>query len=117
MGVVNTAIRTVTCNQCNTSATFEVHQQGVAKETLTQYPWLTIGRIIGTPDGRQYFYCSDKCEIEAAATGVHNPVEQKKIIDAPANAQAIAQAAASAKAAEEANKAIRAGAPAQVTLG
>ena len=116
MSSVQMQFQSFTCDTCGVSATFEITRQGVAPKVFEDYPWLKTGRTItNTADGRNWYVCSDECDVKHTATGVRNMAEQKRII-ADANPALVAQAAASAKAAETATAAIKAGAPAKVTL-
>ena len=113
--LVTTQFQTTTCDECGKTATFQVHQQGVAPEVLEENPWLKAARNIATADGRKFFVCSDECDVKHTATGVRNPVEQSRVVTA-SNPAAIAQAAAAAKAATEATDAIKSGRGGQVTI-
>lgn len=105
MSIVDSQFRTITCNTCGKTVTFE------PKDTVTvndANSWLKTLRVIQTFQGRNYCYCSDECELAGVAAGNHNPVEVKKIIAPSGNL--VAQAAAAAKAAEETTKALKEGA-------
>lgn len=116
MGVIQATIRTVKCDKCEITTTFEVTERGVAQEIVDANPWLSTGRLINTTDGRVYFYCSDKCEVEGTASGLHNKPEPKKIIDSPANNQAVAVAAAIAAQRDASTKALKEGTGGKVQL-
>lgn len=115
MSMVQTTVRTTTCDLCKITATFEVTQAGVAEAVVAANPWLATGRLVQTTDGRNLFYCSDKCEVDAVATGVHNKPEEKKVV-AEGNSQAVQIAAAIAAQREAANKALHEGTGTKVTL-
>lgn len=115
MAILDVQIRTIACNgpNCDKTITFD---QAQYKETVNATPWLQTMRVIQTSTGAVFAYCSDTCEMENTATGVHNPPETKKIVDisTAGGNNAIALAAEAAKRAIEATKSLKAGAP--VTL-
>lgn len=112
MGIVDTTFRTISCNGCDKTVTFD---QKDAQKISQENPWLLNTRVLQTGDGRNFSYCSDLCEISGVQAGQHNKPEPKKIIEMPAGAEyAIRQAAAAAKQQEAATAAIKAGQP--VTL-
>lgn len=115
MPATTVQFQTLTCDQCQTTVTFQAQQQGVAEQVLTEYPWLKTARNVATSDGRRFFYCKDECEIKAAGEGKHNPVEPSRII-AQAGPATVAQASAAAKASQDATEAIKSGRGGQVTL-
>ncbi len=107
MAVTQTVFRTISCNACEKSVTFE---QSKEKDVLglPENVWVKSFRTVQTIDNRILGYCGDACEIEGVKTGVHNIPEQKRIIaDAgnPAQVRMAAEAAAAAKAATEQLKA------------
>ena len=106
---------TVSCDgpNCSKSVTFAATNEG-SKEAIQDNPWLMSYRNVGTQDKRTLGYCSDACEVEATATGVHNILEPKKIV-APGGQQGIDLAAKAAKQAADATAALKAGQ--NVTLG
>lgn len=114
MSTVQSTFITISCDgpNCDKSVTFPATEEG-QQEALEGSPWLKTLRGVGTPDKRQLSYCSDTCEAEGVATGAHNKVEKKRIIQTgnQADVNLAAQAAAQAR---EANKALRDGSP--VTL-
>lgn len=91
--------------ECNKEIEFVLTEE-VVRTTYADpaNSWLLAGRVVGTGDGRQLFYCSDICEILGAKSGSHNRPAQKQIIE-DANPAAIkaAVAAAEAKAASDKN--------------
>jgi hypothetical protein len=103
-----TTFITVTCDRtgCDKTATFEPTPES-QKAAIQEHPWLNSHREVSTPDGRKFFYCSDKCEIENVATGVHN-ILQKPLID-QGNAVKVAQAAQAAKQNRQATEALKTG--------
>ena len=115
MSIVDNNIRTVTCNSCDITVTFDVKDPKVTQEN----PWLNNVRIVQViASGRNFAYCSDQCMIAGIAAGELNPPEQKKIVevaDGQSNA-AILMAANAAKAAESATKAIKDGKPAKLQV-
>lgn len=109
MPVLDVQVRTMTCdNECGKTITFDVKD---AQKVVEENPWLNTGRFIQTGDRRGFFYCSDKCEVEATGTGKHNVPEPKKIVETPSvgAAQAIKIAAQAAENAREATKALKTG--------
>ena len=117
MAVKNTVFISITCEGpgCEKTVTFE---QKDAQEVFGETAWLKTGRVIQTNDQRNFYYCSDQCEIGGIAAGNHNPVEKKKVISIDGGGTAaIKQAAAQAAAQEAATKAIREGQPATVSIG
>jgi len=105
MSVIDVALRTITCNTCGKTVTFDPQN---AKTLLEDNPWVKTVRIIQTLQGRNFAYDSDECELKAIEEGHHNPEEAKKVIAMP-GAGAIAVAAAAAEAQERANKALKEG--------
>jgi hypothetical protein len=115
MSIVDTQIRTVSCNSCDKTATFDVKDQ----KAIEEQPWLKNVRIIQVVSvGRNFVYCSDECEIAGVASGAHNIPEEKKIVDVPdgQSAAAIQIAANAAKQAEQATKALKDGKPAKLQV-
>lgn len=117
MGIVDlkTEYRTMTCNSCNHTATFDKEKPN---DVVKENPWLLGGRMVQTGDGRVFWYCADECEVKGVTTGNHNIPEEKKVIsiaDAGGNA-AIRRAADAARQLEEANRAIRAGEPTKLSI-
>jgi len=114
----STTYTTLTCDHCEKTVTFLATQAG-EQEALTKEEnlWVrkTARRVssLVPAEGRQepqvYLLCSDKCEIEHAATGKHNVPEPKRIIAGAATAASVAEAAAVAKATEAATKQMKAG--------
>jgi hypothetical protein len=115
LSIVDAQIRTVSCNSCDKTITFDVKDPKVQQDN----PWLNgvrVVQVIGS--GRNFAYCSDQCEIAAVAAGEHNPPEQKKIVEVAdgQSSAAILMAANAAKAAESATKAIKDGKPAKLQV-
>lgn len=103
-------IRTVTCNSCEKTVTYE-HPKDLQK-TVDENPWMKSSRMVMPGDNRQFIYCSDLCEVKGIETGLHNIVEKPTVEIPTGSAQAqIQAAAAAAKQQELANKAIKDGAP------
>ena len=114
MPILDTTVRTISCNGCEKSVVFDVRQQ----EATINNPenlWLKTSRVVQSSDGRNFLYCSDQCEMKGITTGEHNIPEPKKIIDT-GNAAAVAIAAKQAAVAKQAEAAIREGKPANVKL-
>jgi hypothetical protein len=112
MSVIESLFRTITCDTCGKSVTFDPKDP---QSALEENPWIKTVRIVQRiADGRNFCYDSDECELKSVAAGQHNPEEPKKVVAFPGGAQAIAQAAAAAKAQEESNRALKSGSP--VTL-
>lgn len=109
MSVVETMFRTVTCNTCEKTVTYEVKDEQQTFNTPGN-EWLLGLRTIQALDQRKFTYCSDICEVEGIKTGQHN-MAQKKLIESAASPAQVAQAAAAAKAAEQATKALQGGRP------
>jgi hypothetical protein len=119
MSVIDTQYRTISCNSCKNTVTFEVEENKKnPNPTMNENPWLATTRLV-QGGGKNYVYCSDECEVEGVTAGNHNPPEEKKIIDISkvgANAvNAIKMAAEKAARDEQATKDIKDGNP--VTLG
>ena len=115
MGIQDTSFRTVTCDQCHKTVTYEqIHQQGgrvsIDPKVLEDNPWLKSNRVVLTADGRNFGYCSDLCEVAGLETKQHNMPEAPKVEIPTGSAQAqIQAAAAAAKQREDATKAIKSG--------
>ena len=115
MGVVDTAYKSITCNSCNKTVTYQ-HPQKLAA-TVEANPWIKTSRFVQTGDQRTFLYCSDLCEISGIESKLHNVQEAPKVEIPTVGAQAqIQAAAAAARAAEAANKALHEGKPASVKL-
>lgn len=71
-------------------------------------PWIQSIRTVTAQDGRRFLYCGDICEIEQIKSGVHNPPEQKRIIDAGSDA-AVQAAKAAADAARQSDINLKSG--------
>jgi hypothetical protein len=113
MGVVDAQFKTITCNTCGLTVTYQ-HPQDL-NATVESNPWIKTSRFVQTGDQRTFLYCSDLCEIAGIESKLHNVQEAPKVEIPTGGAQAqIAAAAAAAKRAEDANKAIKDGKP--VTL-
>ena len=125
MGIIDSQFRTVTCDQCKKTVTYEQlvdprtgRSGGIDPKTMEENPWLRTNRIILTADGRNFGYCSDLCEVAGLESGQHNMPEPAKIEVPQGSAQVqIAAAAAAAKAREESTKAIKEGTGTKVHLG
>jgi hypothetical protein len=117
MAVLDIQYRTVTCNTCGKTVTYEQDQRGVPQQVIDENPWLRSNRVV-LAAGKNFSYCSDLCEVAGIETGQHNIPEPPKVEIPQGSAQAqIAAAAAAAKAREDATKAIKEGSPAKVHLG
>ena len=101
MGIVDNQFRTVSCDQCDRTATFSLQEFQTPdgqKRILEDSPWIRGFRIANMVfDGRVYGYCSSLCEIKGIEAGAHEFVE-KKVIEFPTgnNLEAIKRAAAEA---------------------
>jgi hypothetical protein len=116
MPMINTQFRTISCENCDKTVTFQVTEDGVEAKRAMDLPenaWLKTTRFVNTPDGRVLVYHDDECEVKGVGSGKHNRPEPKRIVEAT-NAQA-ELAAQAAKVAEEATTALKSGQP--VTLG
>ena len=109
MTVLDVHTKTIACDnsECNKSVVFNVADAQQVKDNPANI-WLKSLRLIQTPDGRVFSYCSDVCEITGARTGQHNLPEPKKIIEA-ANPAAVAAAAQAAEAARNSDANLKAG--------
>lgn len=110
MTTQQTAFITVTCDgpKCDKTVTFPATAEDKANAER-ENPWLLMLREVVTSDRRQFAYCSDTCEAEAIAVGVHNRKEPNQILIG--NAQQAELAAQAAAQAARAQAAIRAGQP------
>lgn len=115
MPILDVQVRTISCEQCDKTVTFSMkdHQQA-----LKDNEWLSTSRVVQTGDGRNFLYCSDKCEVEGVGTTKHNVPEPKKVVDIPqaGAAQAVKIAAQQAEAARAGTKAIKEGKPANLKI-
>jgi hypothetical protein len=122
MGIVDNQFRTVSCEQCDKTATFSLQEFQTPegqKRILEESPWIRGFRIANMVfDGRVYGYCSSLCEIKGIETGSHEFVE-KKVIEFPTgnNLEAIKRAAAEAAAKTEGTKALKEGRPVNIQPG
>ena len=125
MGIIDSQFRSVTCDQCGKTVTYEQlvdprtgRAGGISPQVMEENPWLKTNRIVLTADGHNFGYCSDICEIAGLETSRHNMPEPQKVEIPQGSASAqIAAAAAAAKAREDATKAIKDGQPTKVHLG
>jgi hypothetical protein len=115
MSITDVQIRTITCNgpNCTKTVTFDVKDH---ERITADNPWLIATRQVGTSFGASLIYCSDTCEMEATASGAHNPPTPKAVVDiSEAGGQnAIRLAAEAAKKAEEATNRLKQGKPIQI---
>ena len=93
---------------CPNEISYDALNKVVVEEVRKNNPWLVAIRITKTSDNREFLYCSDVCEIEQIKSGVHNPPEQKRIIDA-ASPAAVKAAAAAADAARQSDVNLKSG--------
>ena len=113
MGVIDVQYRTVTCDACSKTVTYE-HPAGLAAAVEANL-WIKTGRFVQTSDQRTFLYCSDLCTIAGVETGLLNFQEPAKVAIAQGSAQAqIAAAAAAAKQQEAATTALKSGG--QITI-
>jgi hypothetical protein len=103
MSIIDSVIRTISCDGPNCTKQLLFDQKDKAVFELPENVWLKATRVIQTADGRNIVYCSDTCEVKGVATGKHNIPEPPKIVTAanPAAIAAAAQAVAQAKAADQ----------------
>ncbi|HXQ34299.1 MAG TPA: hypothetical protein VN843_09820 [Anaerolineales bacterium] len=85
---------------CTNEASYNAIDKAAIEEVKKNNPWLASVRVVKTQDGREFLYCGDICEIEQIKSGVHNPPEQKRIID-NATPAAVTAAKAAADAARQ----------------
>jgi hypothetical protein len=114
MGIVDNQFRTVTCDNCKKTVTYEQQQLNgrihIDPKVMEENPWLKSNRVVLTADGRNFGYCSDLCEISGLESKQHNMPEPAKVEIPTGSAQAqIQAAAAAAKQREDATKAIKSG--------
>lgn len=111
MGIVDNQFRTVTCDACGKTVTYEQQQRGgIDPQILEANPWLKSNRVVLTADGRNFGYCSDLCTVTGLESGLFNMPEPKAVEIPTGSAQAqIQAAAAAARQREEATKAIKSG--------
>lgn len=115
MGIIDAQFRTMTCNTCEKTVTFNAKDaQTVTNQEGNE--WLKTGRIVTRGDGQVFLYCTDACEVAAVSAGEHNPPAPKQIVEAPQGEAAIKLAAEAAKAAAEATKSIKAGKPTKLQI-
>ena len=114
MSIIDTVIRTITCNNpdCKNTITYD---QKEFKAAVDANPWLQTVRVVQTADGRNFSYCSDLCEVAGVGTEEHNPLKPK-VVEAPSGnaTEAIRLAALAAQARDKATADIKAGRPAVV---
>lgn len=103
-------ISIVKCDRpgCPSEAKYDALNKESVATVKVENPWIQSIRIVKAQDGREFLYCSDICEIEQIKTGVHNPPEQKRIIEAGSQA-AVQAAAAAADAARQSDVNLKAG--------
>ena len=113
MGLIDSTVRSITCNFCEKTVTFDRRLEKQVFDAPGN-EWLKATRVVQTVDARNLVYCSDSCEIKGAGTGAHNLPEPKRLVEGVANEAAIKAAADAAKIAEAATTAMKTGQP--VTL-
>jgi hypothetical protein len=117
VSILDAQYRTVTCDQCGQTVTFEQDQRGVPVDVINANPWLKTNRVV-LANGKNFSYCNDLCEVEGIKAGNHNPVEAPKVEVPTGSAKAqIQAAAAAAKEREDATKALKEGSSAKIQLG
>ena len=114
MGIIDSNFRTVTCDMCKKTVTYEQQQLNgrihLDPKVMEDNPWLKTNRVVLTADGRNFGYCSDLCEVAGLETKQHNMPEPKQVEIPTGGAQAqIQAAAAAAKQRQDATKALKAG--------
>lgn len=105
MAILDQEFRTVTCDGCGKTVTFE--KKNIA-QAVDENPWMKTLRITQTAEGRNFAYHDDECEIKSVAEGNHNPAEQKRV-SLETGANALEQAKANARAVHEATRAMKEG--------
>lgn len=114
MSIIDISVRTITCNTCDKTATFNMKEH---QQALKDNVWLGASRVVQTGDGRNFVYCSDECEVAGISGGKHNLIVPKKIVEVESgDSQAVKIAANAAKQAEEATKAIKSGKPTKLQV-
>jgi|SRR5579859_6593134 len=93
---------------CTNEASYNAMDKVAVEEIKKNNLWLASIRFVKTQDGREFLYCGDICEIEQIKSGVHNPPEQKRIID-NATPAAVKAAAAAADAARQSDANLKTG--------
>lgn len=93
---------------CPSEAKYDALNKEAVSTVKVENPWIQSIRIVKAQDGREFLYCSDICEIEQIKSGVHNPPEQKRIIEASSPA-AVAAAKAAADASRASDQNLKAG--------
>ena len=115
MTITNTAFRTVTCDTCEKTVTFE-STNGLPPDVIEANPWLKTNRAIQRADGKVLSYCSDLCTVKAIEKGDLNSPEPQQVQQATGGAGAIALAAAEARRRQLATQALKDGQPTKVSL-
>jgi hypothetical protein len=126
MSIVNTVYATVTCEgpNCKKTVTYLASEEQLELSKPENLWVLKTSRVVtnlapapGQQKPTPHLYCSDECEVNGAATGLHNVPEPKRIVSEPATASQVAQAAAAAQRAQAATEALKSGTGGQVTIG
>jgi hypothetical protein len=94
---------------CTSEVSYDALSKVAVDEVRKNNPWIASIRTIRTQDGREFLYCGDVCEIEQIKSGVHNPPEQKRIIE-NATPAAVTAAKAAADAARQSDINLKTGA-------
>lgn len=116
MPIINSNFRTVSCDSCDKTVTFEA-SNGLPKEVMEANPWLKSNRAVQRADGLAVFsYCSDLCEVKGIESGNHNTPEPKTLAPVTGGSAAIALAAAEARRKQLTDEKLREGAPVNVKL-
>ena len=118
MSIVDVAFRTVSCNSCDRTVTFDAQDKDAIKGAVDDNPWLKTARVVQQLfGGRNFVFCSDECTLKAIEKNLLNPEEPKKVIAMPGGASAIAAAAEAAKRQEQATAALKSGAGVTLSNG
>jgi hypothetical protein len=119
MGIVDNAYKTLTCESCDKTVTFNVQEFQTPegqKKTFEEAPWFRTYRMVNIIlDGRVWGFCSDECTLKAIEKSLFNPIE-KKLIEG-GNLEAIKRAAAEAAAKAEGTRRLKEGQPVNIVPG
>jgi hypothetical protein len=111
MGIVDNAFKTLTCESCTKTVTFDVQEFQTPegqKKIFEEAPWFRTYRMVNIVlDGRVWGFCSDECTLKAIEKSLFNPIE-KRLIEG-GNLEAIKRAAAEAAAKVEGTRRLKAG--------
>src|SRR5713226_9538912 len=98
MPIVDSAIRTITCDGgCGKKVMFDRKDEQTTFQNH-ENAWLKGARVVQSFDGRNFLYCGDECDLKGVSSGKHNIPQiiqagnQKQVNEAVAFAEGVQKA-------------------------